>query len=34
MGAAVIACDDVAMAKTKPTTAINLIIVFLHLIYT
>jgi hypothetical protein len=31
MGPAVIACADVATAKTKPATAINLIIRFLRL---
>jgi hypothetical protein len=30
MGAAVIACADVARATAKPATAINLIIVFLR----
>jgi hypothetical protein len=31
MGTAVIACADVATAKMKPATAINLIIIFLRL---
>jgi hypothetical protein len=30
MGAGVIACADVATAKTKPAAAINLIILFLQ----